>query len=165
MSWIPNIANMANISRLWGWGGWGSLINESFALQATHWTILSPADATTYYVWQGVFSNIWASDARIYVQKKCILKKCYIASRLTGTGTTEQSTISILVNWTTAYTVTATFQNNVASINLASNTSLWIALNKGDYFCLRRVTPTWATNPTNVWMNAVFRCDCSPASP
>lgn len=161
---IPHLGNISNISRLWGWGGWGSVINESFTLQATHWTVLSPADATTYYLWQGIFSNIWADDARIYVQKKCILKKVFLSSKHTA-WSSEQSTISILVNGTTSYTVTSTRIDSTASINTASNTSLSIPLNKGDYFCIKRVTPTWTSNPVNVWMNAVCRLESAPASP
>lgn len=160
---IRHLSNLSNLSNLWGWGSW-ALMNESFTLQATHWTVLNPADSTTYYLWQGIFSNIRASDARIYVQKKCILKKIFLSSKHTA-WSSEQSTISILVNGTTSYTVTSTWIDSTASINTANNTSLSIPLNKGDYFCIKWVTPAWATNPTSVWMNAVCRLESSPASP
>lgn len=161
MSAIPHLGNISNISRLWGWG---LVPSQSFTLQATHGTVLNPADSTTYYLGQGLFSNIGASDARIYVQKKCVLKKIFLSSKHTVAWSSEQSTISILVNWTTSYTVTATWTDNAASISTTNNTSLSIPLNKGDYFCIKWVTPAWVTNPTAVGMNAVCWLDCSPTS-
>lgn len=137
--------------------------SESFTLQATNGTVFNPADATTYYIGQGIASStIWPSDARIYVPRKCILKKFYLFMRLASAATNEQSTISIIVNWTIEYVVTSTY----VTVNnwTVTNTDLSIPLNAWDYITIKRVTPTRSTNPTSVWTNIVLWCECSPVS-
>lgn len=161
MSVIPHMWTMATINRLWGWWGWGLVPSESFALQATSWSSISPSDWSINYIWQWIAgASLSASSVRIYIQKKCVLKKLYWFSRW-NIWSSEDSTLSIIVNWTTAYTVTSTLKFNANNVT-ASNTSLSIPLNAWDYICLRLNAPSRVTNPTSLNITATMRLDCSP---
>lgn len=128
----------------------GLQINPSFSIAA-------PADATVYYGG----NNYWATSTstpdlwRFYIPKSGTIKSCYIFVRNRGTlGTSETSTINIRLNNTTDTVITSSLVTN-ATGGAFSNTSLAIAVVAGDYIELKWTTPTWATNPTNVDINAV----------
>ena len=157
---MQNLANLANMSKLWGKGGLAP--SESFVLQATSGTI-SPADGQVTYIWQGSQNTLTAADSRIYVFKKCILKKMFIYARTSVAPTSELSTLEIIVNGTTSYTVTNSYDMSTQTLRNYSNQNLNIPLNPGDYFCLKRTVPTWVTNPTNVVLNAFFGLDWVPS--
>lgn len=126
------------------------LVNGGYSISSIS-SASTPADATTYYY--GEFSNVAASTVancrRVYVPRKCKITSFYGTFMDGGLGSTETSTISIRVNNTTDYTVSETVANNT-TYSYVSNTALNIPLNAGDYYEIKWVTPTWATNPTSV---------------
>ena len=116
----------------------------------------SPADGTTYYFGSNVVAtlNTTAGRARIYIPAAGTIDACYLFLTTTGTlGSSETSTISIRLNNTTDTTVSAAVLANEA-VTAFSNNGLSIAVVAGDYIEMKWVTPTWATNPTNVCISA-----------
>jgi hypothetical protein len=117
----------------------------------------SPADATTYYITQrgggAAFANT-TSDAgtRIYIPKSGTIKTAYGTVSVDGTlSSGEDSTISIRLNDTTSTNVSTTVETN-GTTNSFSNTNLSIAVAAGDFIDVLFTTPTWATNPTGVYL-------------
>lgn len=166
MPWaIPNLSSISNISRLWGWGG--LVPSWPYTMQIGNAGNLSPSDATTYYLGNGLNSStVDATDFRVYVPQRGIIRKCYINIRNGGTaGSWETSAISLQVtdvNWvTTAYEVSAAVTTNAVN-QVFSSTSLSIPVNEWDYICGKWVTPTRATNPTNLVFSFVFAVEPVP---
>jgi hypothetical protein len=129
-----------------------------YSLQAGSSTNLNPADTTTYYY--GCFPSIAASttaaSARCYIPKAGTVKAIYGNFWNNGTlGSAETSTINFRVNNATDTVISAGVQNN-ALVTTFSNSSLSIAVVAGDYFEIKWVTPTWATNPTQVRLAGVI---------
>lgn len=117
---------------------------------------VSPADATTYYFGSNFVGglNTTVNISKIYIPVAGTIDVCYIYCSVTGTfGSSETSTVYIRLNNTTDTTVTTSLRANVAT-NVASNSGLNIAVVAGDYIEIKWVTPTWATNPTNICVSA-----------
>lgn len=112
---------------------------------------MTPADATTYYIGSvigGTTSS--ATTNRIYIHKSGKLVKARIFIVVAGTlATTETSTISFRLNDTTDTTISSAV-NLSATPYTVVNSALTTAVAEDDYFCIKWVTPTWATNPTSV---------------
>jgi hypothetical protein len=131
-----------------------------YALQASH-SILNPLDATTYYIGSG-FGNVAdtaADKKRVYILKPGnITKVSLFFSNATANGTTETSSISLRLNNTTDTLLSSAVDN---SGSFASNVTLGtpITVVAGDYFELKWVTPTWATNPQGLRLAAVINID------
>jgi len=154
MSAIPHLGNISNISRLWSWGGWGLVPQWPYILQIWQGGAFNPVDATTYYFGNGLTSStVDATDLRMYVPKRWVLKKCYVGVRNWGTaGTTETSSFYISVtSWgtTTDYLISSAVTTNNPN-QVFSSTSLNIQLLEWDYICGKWVAPTYVTNPTAV---------------
>lgn len=117
---------------------------------------LNPTDATTYYFGGG--ANIpltptsTAARRRTYVSSARTIVAVDIQVFTTVAATNEAVSIYVRVNNTTDTTLTTTMTWNAgaSSYNLLSVTGLSISLNAGDYYEIKIVTPTWATNPTGV---------------
>jgi hypothetical protein len=113
----------------------------------------TPADSTTYFFGgvqsQGLLSaeNV---TTKIPVPKTGTIKSVQL-SFLAG-GTNEVSTISLRLNGTTDYTVSAT--SDMTS-GLIANYGLSIAVTQGDTFCFKWLTPAWVTNPANLRFHIV----------
>jgi hypothetical protein len=110
----------------------------------------SPADATTYY-----FGSIPTRDPgttaavrRMYIQHPGTVKAISVFANFTA-GSGEASTLSFRLNNTTDTTITSAVDMSAAPF-VANVTGLNIAVVAGDYFEIKWVTPTWATNPTGV---------------
>lgn len=115
----------------------------------------NPADATTYY-WGGLFPaapGTTDGTRRIYIPRGGTLKRIYLTFTC-APGSSETSTLYVRVNSTTDYTISSTFALD-ANPKIAFNTSLSIPLSTGDYIEIKWITPTWATNPTAVSVNAI----------
>ena len=128
-----------------------------YAIQFWGNTQSSPADATTYYFGnapaQGLDTN--ATWYRVYVPQAGTIKAVYGNLHTGGaTGSGESSSIYVRVNNTTDVTVTTSLTTNSVS-NPFSATGLSQAVSAGDYLEIKWVTPTWATNPTNIRASAV----------
>lgn len=112
----------------------------------------SPADATTYYL--GSFPGLSPTSAfptlrRIYIPRagKVIAAYTYwIATTSYGTG--ETSTVYFRLNNTSDTIISSSV--SLTANGAYNNTSMSVAVSAGDYFEIKWVTPTWATNPVGV---------------
>jgi hypothetical protein len=121
-------------------------------IQAGSAVNLSPADGATYYT--GCFNaqapTTTAASARCYVPRAGTVTAIYVNFwNANVLGTAETSTINFRLNNTTDTAISAAVVNN-ALVTAFNNTGLSIAVAQGDYFEIKWVAPTWATNPTNV---------------
>lgn len=119
----------------------------------------SPADATSYYLYNGqtpgttnpTTDNLITFKMRVAATIRTV--DLFIAPQGTN-GTTETGSGYIRVNNTTDNTV---FNNNLqwnggAAGTTFNATGLTIALAAGDFWVFKFTTPTFATNPTSVLM-------------
>jgi hypothetical protein len=110
----------------------------------------SPADATTYYF--GAFPHValgtTAAINRLYLLRAGTVVGADVSIYCTS-GSNEQSTISFRLNNTTDTTISSVVDLSSAVFHV-QNTALSIAVAVGDYFEIKWLTPTWATNPTSV---------------
>jgi len=114
------------------------------------------ADATTYYMGSRAGNTISTLEAgaRIYIPTTGTVTKVYISFvNLTTNATSETSTIYFRLNDTTDTTISSAITND-ATTTAFNNTALGIAVTAGDFFTLKWVTPTWATNPQGCQMTA-----------
>jgi hypothetical protein len=106
----------------------------------------SPTDAQTVY-----FGNLpkapttTAGISRVYIPKTGTIKAIRIWCYSGTAGTNEAWSLYIRLNNTTD-TLIATLSLNTAARDF-SNTGLNIAVTAGDYFEIKGIQPTWATNP------------------
>lgn len=112
----------------------------------------SPADATTYYF--GCFPHValqsTAAINPMYFLRAGTIVAADVFFSVTGVlGTSTVSTLSLRLNNTTDTTLTAAVALNAITYHV-QNTSLSVAVAVTDYVELKWLTPTWATNPTNV---------------
>jgi len=112
----------------------------------------NPADASTYFgglSFQVAITSmaVVTTSGRIHIPKSGTVKACYLYLVAT-LGTNESSTISLRLNDNTDYTI-STFAITSSTFQL-SNTTMNIPVVVGDYLHVKWVTPTWATNPTNL---------------
>lgn len=116
----------------------------------------NPADATTYYFGglQGAGLGTTGGGRRIYIPRAGTVTKAYLVFTC-STGSNETSTVSFRLNDTTDTTISTTVALN-ASPHVASKTDLSISVSAGDFFEIKWVSPTWATNPTAVSVSGVI---------
>lgn len=130
----------------------GIMLPGGYALQVGGpTTVAAPADATTYFFGQTMINNLDTTGdrKRIYIPRSGVVRAIYCTFQQTA-GSAETSTISFRLNNTTDTTISSAVVNNVTGLTVVSNLSLAIPVIGGiDYFELKWVTPTWATNPTN----------------
>lgn len=119
----------------------------------------SPADATTYYFGCVPVLALTTSNGvqRIYPPKAGTIRAVRVIFNQVA-GTAETSTISLRVNDTTDYAISTAVTND-AVVTTVLNQALAIPVSTTDYFEIKWVTPTWATNPTNVRPYAVVYVD------
>lgn len=114
----------------------------------------SPIDGATYFISQSITfigtTTSGSAGTRYYIVQTGTIKTCYGAITVQGTlGSNENCTIALRLNNTTDTNVTTTLQLTAAS-NAFNNSGLSIAVAAGDYFEVKFIGPTWATNPTTV---------------
>ncbi len=120
----------------------------------------NPADGVTYYVGTlfGVDPGTTdGADGGFYIPKASSLVAVYVHIAVVGTlGTTENVSLIVRKNATTdILTVSSTVQLNAAAVD-ASSTGNAIAVAAGDHLALKFVSPTWATNPTVVFISVTL---------
>jgi len=130
---------------------------SNYVIQAGSGVNLSPADATTYYT--GCFNaqapTTTADRTRCYIPKTGTVKVIYgVIWVATTLGSSETSTINFRLNNTTDTAISSSVVANAVTTTF-SNTGLSIAVTAGNYFELKWVCPTWATNPTAVRVAAM----------
>lgn len=120
----------------------------------------SPADGATVYF--GVLPKApvtTAGQSKIYVRKAGKIRRAEIYVYSGTAGSNENWSLYIRVNNTTDYLIQTVGANT--SERVFSNTSLnsgnGISLSAGDYFEIKGVQPTWATNPlTTIYGGRVY---------
>jgi len=127
--------------------------------------LLSPADVTTY--WTGSMPAIAAPATAggggalvpAWILRTGAITSAYVTYANFGTlGTTETSTLSVDVsNGTQNGTVTAAFVTNPAAGSFSAAMNLPVTA--GQYVNFKWITPTWATNPTNVSISGAVWID------
>jgi hypothetical protein len=111
-----------------------------------------PGDATTYY-FGCMTASTTGGNARCYIPKVATVKAVYGTFVNTG-GSAETSTLSFRLNNATDTTITAAATNG-STVTTFSNSGLSISVTAGDYFEIKWVTPTWATNPPSLQLSAI----------
>lgn len=112
-----------------------------------------PADATTYYfgeVDHFALNTTAEPFLRIYVPLAGTMIGAEILAEPDGTAASaETSTLYVRKNGSADTTLTSSLALNATYHETVTGLSL--ALAAGDYVMLKWVTPTWATNPTDVY--------------
>lgn len=131
-----------------------SISNKGYTLSINSSGAASPADSSTYFIFEGrplTFSTSSAGQStRLFVPKSGTLTHASgFISVNTVLGTTENVTIYARLNDTTDITLTSTSQWSAVAVTF-SNTGLSTAVSAGDFLQIKIVTPAWSTNPTGV---------------
>jgi hypothetical protein len=149
----PTIASFTNATHAHRDAAGGGAVNDCHIQAAC--AAFSPADATTYHI--GAFPNQTPSTAanrKLYIPRAGTVKRIdLLFLNTTSDATTEQSTVSFRLNDTTDTAITTTLALNATPITV-TNSSLSIAVVAGDWFAIKWVTPTWATNPVGTVISA-----------
>lgn len=123
---------------------------------STAWTSGTLVDGQTYFIVPFGFVNGATSsgvvDTRIYMPVSGTITKAYGAFRVGTNGTNENCTLAIRLNNTTDTNISTTVTLNSASVAV-SNAALSISVSAGDYIEFKFISPTWATNPTDVGLS------------
>ncbi len=133
--------------------GGGTPIGYTINVQAL---TSSPADgATIYFGMLPRAPSTAAATNRVYVRKAGTIKIAEIYCYSGTAGTAENWSLYIRKN-NSADTLIATVALNTKE-RIFSNSSLDIAMAAGDYFEIKGVQPTWATNPaTTIYGGYVY---------
>lgn len=119
----------------------------------------NPADGATYYFGTRSFlqPNNGSEGGRVLrIPKAGTLKVANLYAYVDGTfGSSENVSFYIRKNSTTDYAISTTTTLNGFRSD-AANTSLSISLSVGDEIEIKMVSPTWATNPTNVGFSGML---------
>lgn len=126
-----------------------------FTIYFEHGNIAAPADATTYY-W-GALTNATpstsAQDRNVaWAFGDCTLIAATIGSRA-GTGGTAgvNNSLYFRLNDTTDTTLSTTISYSVTgTVQTYTATGLSTNITNGDFFEMKLVTGTWASNPSNI---------------
>jgi len=106
----------------------------------------SPADAqTVYFGMLPKAPTTTANISKVYVRQAGTITAAEIYCYSGTAGTNESWSLYIRVNNTTDYLIQTV--SAATSERVFSNSSLSISLNANDYFEIKSVQPTWATNP------------------
>lgn len=130
-------------------GGLGYAINVMAASLGT------VTDAATYFfgAMSGLAPQTTAVRAPLYIPKSGTIKVAYITWRAATAGTNENVSMYIRMNNTTD-TLVQTI-GNTSAVKIFTKTDLNIAVSQGDYFEMKLVCPTWATNPATLALGGV----------
>jgi len=124
-----------------------------YTLQAAA-TSFSPSGGITYYIGQPGTAQSTADRNRVYFPKAGTIKRAIVYWCATGTaGTAEVISVYLSKN-NLSDTLIGQWENSEAK-KVMNNGELNISVSAGDYFEIKIVCPTWATNPTNVLISVV----------
>lgn len=114
---------------------------------------INPQDGLTYYMGNSIRQPLTtAGTNKIYIRNSGTITIAEIYNySATVAGTNENVSIYIRVNNTTD-TLIATV-GTAANERVFSNTNVGLSVSAGDYFEIKMVCPTWATNPTGMTIN------------
>lgn len=140
-----------------GDGSWAAPgVDLGYALAAVAAELSAPTDGVSYH-----FGSLVAAPSspsgyrRIYIPKAGVIQAVYIfwyASSAAGSG--EGISVYVRKN-DSADTLVATIANTEARKTFY-NAGLSLAVSQGDYIEIKVVCPTWATNPTSVYLGGTI---------
>ena len=109
------------------------------------------ADATTYYFGAHLQGIAGTNDVnRLYIPRSGTITVGRIFWHVAGTlASAETFSCYVRVNDTTDHLISSSATLNATSSTIV-NSSMSVSVSAGDYIEFKIVTPTWATNPTNV---------------
>ena len=136
------------------WATYPTGIMNWYQIQTVLITAFNPADATPYYFGISTQSTADAGGSLIFIRRTGTIKKVLIIMPETA-GTGETSSMYIRKNGTTDYLISSSITNS-GPTGLAWSSDVSILLIPGDYIQIKWVTPTWATNPTNVRLETII---------
>ena len=129
-------------------------LRSGYVLSATH-AAFSPADATTYY-FGSLFTRAPSTSAvvaPVLIPRAGTITAIQLwAKVLTTPPSNEQSTVSFRLSNTTDTTITSTLDLSGTAASVLASVS--IPVTTSDYFEIKWVTPSWATNPNDVILHA-----------
>lgn len=116
----------------------------------------SPADGATVYFGMLPKAPITTANvSKVYIQKAGTIKIAEIYCYSGTAGTNESWSLYIRKNNTTDTLISTRAVS--ANERVFSNTGLSIAMSVGDYFEIKGIQPTWATNPlTTIYGGYVY---------
>jgi hypothetical protein len=128
--------------------------SRGYTLSMNCTSAFNPADNQIYFI-GALQANPFSNDTnlRLIVPKTGTIKSVVFSSRQ-ALGSGESSTIALSVNGSYVNISTSILFNSTN--NTALITGLSRSVNAGDYVTIRWTTPTWATNPTNVFINCII---------
>lgn len=139
------------------WSSSAPTTSTKFSACVATTTAINPADATTYFVGYNQAVSAAGYAACVLVMPIAgTINKCYVKFIVSGTlASTETSTIYLRKNNTTDTSITSSVNLSSATPSY-SNTSMGISVSAGDFISIKWVAPTWATNPTSVFIGVSF---------
>lgn len=116
----------------------------------------SPTDAQTVYFGSLPKAPVTAADtSKVYIPKSSRIKRAEIYCYSGTAGTAENWSLYVRINNTTDHLIATVGQ--AQSERKFQNASLDIPVVAGDYFEIKGVQPTWATNPlTTIYGGYVY---------
>lgn len=130
----------------------GSGLGYTLSVQAL---TSSPGDGATVYFGQQPRAPGAVGLSKAYIRKAGTIKIANILCQSGTAGTAEAWSLYIRINNTTDYLI-ATLSISAAE-RVFANSSLSIAVVAGDYFEIKSVQPSWATNPlTTIYGGYVY---------
>lgn len=137
----------------------GGLLDAGYPIQFSgKGATFNPADATTYYIGQGIEPTSTQQIQRVRIPRTGTIRSVSISFLNLGAGSAETSSIYFQKNAVTDYLISSSVVNNAVYTEILAST-LDIPVVAGDFFEIKWVTPTWVTNPTFVTINGMVYVD------
>jgi hypothetical protein len=158
----PNV-NSADANALTGRGDTTLHYHNSdrfYSINVLSLNVAAPADGTTvYFAGMAVGPAAASSAQRLYIPFAGVIKKVYLFGYAGTVGTNESIGLYFRLNGTSDYLIGTgdASVNEMPVSTTALNSGNGVTVAAGDYFEIKIVYPTWATNPANIrWSGVVF---------
>lgn len=143
--WKGTLLSGATLTYLDG-AGWNTSSGDNgYAINVQALTS-SPTDGQTVYFGTLPKAPVTSAAAsKVFIPKSSVIKRAEIYCYSGTAGTNEAWSLYVRINNTTDYLIQTVAVS--AAERIFSNNSMNIPVSAGDYFEIKGVQPTWATNP------------------